>query len=232
MALFDDKARTYDTFCETPLGHFVSEVEHRILASLAAPKYGEKAIDLGCGTGAYTMWLRDTGLHATGVDISRGMLEVARRKSSNDVLFVEANLTQLPFPDESFDLAISNVVLEFVPEPRGVVQEAYRILKPGGRLVVGFIGKNSPWGAKYTLRGNEDSTSVYHYARFFSYAEAASLGWRQPNLVEFGLYVGPHEFSNDLTAWQVENTRRAEKHEQGAGFFALRWDKDDTTKNW
>lgn len=225
MELFDDKAETYDTFCDTRLGHFINEVEHNALASLAAPKQSEKAIDLGCGTGTYTMWLRDKGLHATGVDISSGMLDVARQKARKDVLFVEANLTKLPFDDESFDLAISNVVLEFVPDPKAVLQEAYRILKPGGRLVVGFIGKNSPWGEKYTIRGTEDPTSTYHYARFFTYTEAASLGWGQPSLVQFGLYVGPNEFSDELTAWQVEMTRRVEQTEQGAGFFALRWDK-------
>ncbi len=56
-SLFDDKANTYDDFCRTPLGYFVDVAEHEMMAAIARPEQGEKAIDLGCGTGSYTYWL-------------------------------------------------------------------------------------------------------------------------------------------------------------------------------
>lgn len=224
MALFDSKADTYDDFCETPLGHFVNEVERNMIASSAVPKPNERAIDLGCGTGTYTTWLQTLGLQACGVDVSQGMLDTARRKSNNPDVFIQADLRKLPFQNETFDLAIANVVLEFVSEPETVVKEARRILRPEGRLVIGFIRKNSLWGQKYLRRGEEDPSSVYHHARFFSVREAASLGWKPPGMASFGLYVGPDEFVDEQSAWELETLRTVEVSRETAGFFVLRWE--------
>jgi ubiquinone/menaquinone biosynthesis C-methylase UbiE len=225
MELFDRKAETYDEFCQTPIGKFVNDIEHNIISSLAAPMPGEHAVDLGCGTGAYTAWLGTLGVHATGVDVSERMLTVARRKHKNSDMFLHADLRQLPFENESFDLAIANVVLEFVSEPELVLGETRRILRPGGRLIVGFIGRSSAWGQKYIERGQANPVSVYRDARFFTYSEASSIGWKQPSTARFGLYVGPHEFIDERSAWKMETSRGMNQMHESAGFFGLRWDR-------
>ena len=225
MPLFDDKAASYDDFCKTLLGHFVDKTERDILASLAEPIAGEQVIDLGCGTGVCTAWLLAAGTTVTGVDISSAMLEVARQKFSSGVTFEETDLARLPFADASFDLAVTNVVLEFTSDPKAILQEAYRVLKPGGRLVVGFIGKDSPWGMKYQQKGQADPTSVYHNARFFTHNEAAALGWNQPAAARFGLFIGPDEFVDKQQAERLELDRSQLGPSTLAGFFALRWEK-------
>ena len=224
MALFDAKAETYDDFCVTPLGSFVESTERQMIGDLARPMRGERALDLGCGTGAYARWLLQEGLTVVGVDISAGMLDAARRKTPAGATFVQADLLHLPFDSGQFDLALCNVVLEFAPSPAGVLREALRVLKPGGRLVAGLIGGNGPWARKYAERGRADASSVYRYAHFFSYAEATRLaGIEFPDETRFGLYVGPDEFRDAASAAQLEVSRRAAQTESGAGFMVLRW---------
>lgn len=225
MALFDAKAETYDDFCLTPLGHFVDTVERELIGKVAKPLRGESAVDLGCGTGSYTYWLQELGLSVIGVDISEKMLEVARRKGSGRVSFIRADLVHLPLESDRFDLAVCNLALEFVSDPAAALKEGYRILKPGGRLVVGLIGKNSPWAKKYSKRGQEDRTSVYHHAQFFSYEDIKRIGPGIPEEVQFGLYVSPDEFEDEESAWVLEKQRRVSQEEKGAGFMVVRWNK-------
>lgn len=198
-------------------------VEHEIIAATARPKQGEKAIDLGCGTGSYTYWLSDLGLSVVGVDVSRKMLGVARRKQCNVVTFVQADLLGLPFDNNTFDLAICNIVLEFIQDPAAALREGFRVLKPGGRLVVGCINRFGAWAKKYTERGQQDPASVYRYARFFSVEELSGTLPFHPSEVRFGLYVGPDEFQVFDTAMRLERERDAQH--QGAGYFVVRWDK-------
>ena len=192
---------------------------------VSGPLPQEQAVDLGCGTGSYTVSLRQQGLSVMGVDISERMLDVARRKSSGDIVFVQSDLRRLPFASEQFDLAICNVVLEFVSDPGAVLSEAYRIVKPGGRLIVGLIAKHGPWAKQYARRGQQETASVYHHARFYSYDDIQHMGPNFPGEVQYGLYVGADEFQDEESAWVLEHERRASQREFGAGFMVARWNK-------
>ena len=99
---------------------------------------GLEVLDLGCGTGRHTVWMAAAGARVTAVDFSEGMLAKARVKpGSETVRFVVHNLhAPLPFPDASFDLAVSGLVLEHLRELSAVFREAYRVLRPNGRVVV------------------------------------------------------------------------------------------------
>lgn len=132
MALFDQEASTYDNWYNTPLGSFVDRLEKELIAKSAQPQAGEKALDLGCGTGIFTIWLAKQGLDVTGIDLSSEMLAKAREKAQRQDLaihWIQADINRLPFDRETFDLVIGNIVLEFVENPEKVVAEALRVLK-------------------------------------------------------------------------------------------------------
>jgi malonyl-CoA O-methyltransferase len=99
---------------------------------------GLDVLDLGCGTGRHAMWLAAAGARVTAVDFSEGMLEKARAKPGNErVRFVVHDLhAPLPFPDASFDLVISGLVLEHLRELSGLCGEAHRVLRAGGGAVL------------------------------------------------------------------------------------------------
>lgn len=68
-------------------------------------------IDIGCGTGALCSVLKERGLEVTGVDASKGMLDVAGRKEENKgIQFIQANLCEIPFADKSFDVSVASYV--------------------------------------------------------------------------------------------------------------------------
>ena len=76
--------------------------------------------------------------HVTGIDMTLEMLTKARSAADEmaaaNVEFVESEAEQLPFPDASFDVVISNGVIDLIPDKDAVFAEIFRVLKPGGRI--------------------------------------------------------------------------------------------------
>lgn len=104
---------------------------------------GEKVLDVGCGAGVDTIiagMMVGPGGHVIGVDIVPDMLERAKRNLRNvsmaNVFFQQASAEGLPFPDESFDVVISNGVFNLVPDKRNALSEAFRVLRSKGRLMI------------------------------------------------------------------------------------------------
>jgi SAM-dependent methyltransferase len=101
---------------------------------------GARALEVGCGTGAVTRALaslRETGF-VVGVDPSPGFLEVARNLSGeiDGIEFVEGDAKALPLEDASFDAVVFHTTLCHVTDPDVALAEAFRVLRPGGRLAV------------------------------------------------------------------------------------------------
>ena len=100
---------------------------------------GKDVIELGCGTGYFGAWLRRGGAgRVVGVDVTPAELETARRCEAEFHLgmeFVEASAEDVPLPDASFDLAISEYGASIWCEPGAWIGEAARLLRPGGELV-------------------------------------------------------------------------------------------------
>lgn len=102
-------------------------------------KLGNKILDLGCGTGALTLRLADSGYEVTGVDISAQMLsQLARRAKKLNVSLVEADIFSLPFSESSFDAAVSRWVLPHFSDWSAAVREVSRVLRQGGVFVFDF----------------------------------------------------------------------------------------------
>jgi SAM-dependent methyltransferase len=99
---------------------------------------GKDVIELGCGTAYFGAWLAKRGARVTGVDPTPAQLDTARRMQEEfDLHFplIEAAAEDVPLPDESFDLAVSEYGASIWADPERWIAEAARMLRPGGRLV-------------------------------------------------------------------------------------------------
>lgn len=112
------------------------------------PTSGEKIVDLGCGTGYYLFLLSGlpVRLHLSGLDNDEEAIEEAKTLlRDKNIKFVVGDLHKMPFKNDSFDKAVASEVLEHIENDMKVLKEAYRILKPGGLLVVSTPSKNFPF---------------------------------------------------------------------------------------
>lgn len=104
------------------------------------PWDGVEFLDLGCGTGAVTREVAASGVSAasmTGVDMTAGMLDVARKKAEKAGIkadWVEADATSLPFKDDRFDLVFCQQALQFFPDPVKALTELRRVLVDGAKV--------------------------------------------------------------------------------------------------
>ena len=116
--------------------------------SFARPhlKPGVKLLDLGCGAGMdlylASPLVGDEG-RACGVDLSKDMLSKGRELAKNygykNIEFYHSGIDKMPFDDNTFDVIISNCVINLVPDKIAAFQEIYRVLKKGGHFIVSDI---------------------------------------------------------------------------------------------
>jgi len=98
-----------------------------------APLEGKRILDAGCGVGMYVRHFQQLSQAVYGVELDKSRAVEAAGTSAGIVC---ASVEALPFPDDTFDVVLSHEVLEHVGDDRGAAEEALRVLRPGGRLVV------------------------------------------------------------------------------------------------
>jgi ubiquinone/menaquinone biosynthesis C-methylase UbiE len=136
-------AHQYDFFTGL-MGMGVNRPNSRMVIDLAKVKIGDKVLDVGCGTGNLTLTAKSTaGVSGAvyGIDAAPEMIEVARKKAKQagfDAVFEVGLIEKIPFPDASFDVVISRLVIHHLPDDlkRKAFAEIFRVLKPGGRFLV------------------------------------------------------------------------------------------------
>ncbi len=103
-----------------------------------APRRGQKVLDLAAGTGASAVSLARSGADVTAADFSAGMIAEGKRRYGDvpNLAFVQADATDLPFPDDTFDTVTMSFGLRNVNEPKKALAELLRVTKPGGALVI------------------------------------------------------------------------------------------------
>jgi ubiquinone/menaquinone biosynthesis C-methylase UbiE len=115
-------------------------LEERLTTPLLAPLPKQTILDLGTGTGRYAIRLAAQGASVVALDQSRAMLTVAQRAAAEagvTIHFLQHSLdAPLPLDTHAFDLLIAALVLCHVEPLEPVLQEAYRVLRPGGHLLV------------------------------------------------------------------------------------------------
>ena len=132
---YDRVAEAYSAENETCLNN--AYYERPAILALAGEVAGRRILDAGCGSGPLFAALRDRGAVVSGIDLSAGMLELARRRLGADADLRVADLADpLPFPDATFDDVIASLVLHYLKDWGPTLAELRRVLKTGGRLIV------------------------------------------------------------------------------------------------
>jgi SAM-dependent methyltransferase len=154
MPVFEEGAQEYDAWFDRHRAVYESEI--MALRRFLPPVQG--GLEIGVGTGRFAVPL---GLQV-GVEPAKSMADLAHRRG---ITVVRAVAEALPFRDVSFRLAVLVTVLCFLPAPLLALREAARILKPGGRLIIGMIDRDSPLGQRYEAHKRE--SAFYHQAHFY-----------------------------------------------------------------
>ena len=130
---FDQIAPTYDDWA----GGLHGRVAGR-LVEIAKPKKGEHALDVGTGTGlvAHLVAAKVSPGPVIGIDLSERMLSIARSRATKHTQFVGMAAERLVFRPGTFHLVTMGEALAYLADPNAALEEAYRVLRPGGRIAV------------------------------------------------------------------------------------------------
>jgi len=208
MAIFDNVASDYDAWYTDIKGSFVDTVETGLAFKLIKVEKGMKVLDVGCGTGNFSIKLAKMGCDVTGIDISDNMLEIARKKAEAENLgikFLHMDLNDLNFIENEFDAVFSMAAFEFVDDEDApnALEGMLNVVKKGGQVLIGTISSNSSWGELYQDESFMKNT-VFEYAKFKTLDDMKN--WNKEKLVDFGqcLFISPLSPEEDYN-YEKEN---------------------------
>jgi SAM-dependent methyltransferase len=133
---------------DTPDATYYHE-RRRLVLSFLGSRRGGRLLDAGCGPGVMTDVILARGFAYDGIDLSEPMIMEARRRFREDprARFRVADLHDLPFEDDSFDVVLSLGVLEYVSDLDQAMGEIARVLRPDGLYVFSMLNRHSPYRA-------------------------------------------------------------------------------------
>ncbi len=155
---------------------------HRVIQRLGLPP-GARILDAGCGSGRNMVELARYGI-VSGIELSPVSVEAARARGVGEV--VAGSITETPFDDESFDLAVCLDVIEHLEDDRAALRELRRVVARGGALIVTVPAYQWLWSS-------HDTVNQHHrrYTRSTLLAAAAGAGWRCERVTHFNSLLLP-----------------------------------------
>lgn len=222
----------YRAWRSSELGQITDRIEEALILRLIGPAKDARVLDIGCGDGALCARLAALGADVTGLDADPHMLAAAReraRQARAAFACVRGDVRALPFADDTFDVVVAVTVLCLVSDAALAVREMARVLRPGGRLVFGELGRYSLWAIKRQLSGLLGSTT-WRSASFRSASElrllVSSAGCEIKSL-EGAIYYPP---CGVCARWlEGVDHRLGAMTTTGAAFLALAADKCEVT---
>jgi ubiquinone/menaquinone biosynthesis C-methylase UbiE len=163
--VFDHIAESYDRWYDTPEGQAIFHAEWKCIGSLCGHPDGQW-LEVGVGTGRFASSLSID----IGVDPSFSMLRVAARRG---ILTCAGYAENIPFRGNSFDGVLLALTLCFIADSNKALKECRRVLKPRGKLLLGVILADSPWGRAYE-RKKARGHPIYGSAIFRGMAEIST----------------------------------------------------------
>jgi ubiquinone/menaquinone biosynthesis C-methylase UbiE len=151
-AFFDLWSRFYD---DPLVQRLTYRPEHDAILRELGRTRPERVLDVGCGTGILSARIAREfeGTHVVGCDFSSGMLRRAAR-SRRGPDWVRGNALQLPFGDATWDVVVSTEAFHWFPDQEAALAELFRVLKPGGKLLVSLINPPLEWMSQITRTGS------------------------------------------------------------------------------
>ncbi len=165
MSPFETDAEVYDAWFERHDAAYRSELA-AVRAALEAFAPCGRGLDIGAGTGRFAAPL---GI-AEGVEPAAAMRILAERRGLH---LTDGSAEKLPYENGVFDFALMITTICFVNDPQQACLEAARVLRPGGRLIIGLVPCDSFLGRQYDPR--RQTSRFYRNARFFSMDETTRL---------------------------------------------------------
>ncbi|XMB85285.1 class I SAM-dependent methyltransferase [Mycoplasmatota bacterium WC44] len=220
MAIFDKEAKAYESWYKTLEGDYVLKKESELLLKMIGDTANKSILDIGCGTGVHSILVSSINNKVIGIDCSKKMILEANKKASDNLSFLEMDSTNLEFVDEQFDIVMSLAMIEFVEGKERVIEEAMRVLKPGGMLLVGTIQKHSEFANMYESQYFQENT-VFKYASFMSREELESF------FNEFHVRTEECLFNSYDKIKHLNNVDTKSDDTQIGGFMISLWMKGD-----
>ena len=207
--------------------HFMGRWSARLaepFLEFAGVKPGDRALDVGCGTGTISLALAKRGARTVGVDASEPYLDGARRlRSHPDVTYEHGDACHLHYSNASFDVCVSTLVIDVIPEVDLVAAEMRRVTRPGGVVACGTFDF---WGGNSALDLVLDTGAVLDEgirtlraqikARPIAWANGQANLWRHVGLVEvvevpIVLSFDYTDFEDYWSSWSTGPTRVAQR---------------------
>ena len=158
MSIFEISAEQYEDWFEKHQATYKSEI-NAIRNALPAGWRNQRGMEIGIGTGRFAIPFNIL----EGIEPAAAMRKIAETKN---IHATEGTAENLPFDNETFDFALMVTTICFVDDPDKSCTEAYRVLKPGGALIIGIVNKDSKLGQEYEAR--KQSSRFYKDATFFT----------------------------------------------------------------
>lgn len=144
---YDATADIYDRArSKTMMGEMIDKIQVQFIYENIPKREGINVLEAGCGTGRILIPLAKRGINSYGVDPSQNMLNILKNKKKDLKINIKrGDIEKIPYPDNTFDVVFTMHVLMHMVRYEKAIGEMYRVLKPGGKMIVDFPNKYSPY---------------------------------------------------------------------------------------